>query len=344
MSFIEKTNKNIDLAQLSVSHTPMGMMQDVKMPNFIGGNQTESGKTLGKRTTSMTELGPPNTTKKTTKVALSGGERSSATPEKLKPDMTSRIRVFGMLRDAFAQDKIEEIEKFFEKDPDFIWTNEDDQTVLHYAAKFSKNKKILEYVIDNYPYIDSVDNKGKTALNHAAFRGNSTAVELLLSKNADPNTPDNEGNTPLLSAVDGNKIDVVKQLLNYDVDPNTANKKGRTAIEVSIIWFHLDILQHLVDSLTDPEEKNRTLASTLDLAFTYGGDVPQNGKHIGEEGGLIEVVNFLIDQGVDVNKPIGSNKITPLQFAKNYDYRDLADILINKGAEHTPSPKNAYMS
>ncbi len=69
--------------------------------------------------------------------------------------------------------------------------------------------------------INTVDDKGWTALRGAVFGENIAAVKFLLKNKADPNIQlKDDGTTSLLWAVDNEDIEIVKALLDAGANPN----------------------------------------------------------------------------------------------------------------------------
>lgn len=98
-------------------------------------------------------------------------------------------------------------------------------------AAHSGHIEILELLMpDN---IDIKDNRGRTALFHAASNNNTRTVEYLLQRGADPNIRDNEGLLPLHFAAwldEEPVMDVLLPLLKQPDDVNVQDNKGRTLL------------------------------------------------------------------------------------------------------------------
>ncbi len=77
---------------------------------------------------------------------------------------------------------------------------------------------------------------GRTALHHAAQRGDAAMAALLLDAGADPNATDTEGNTPLHllagAPPSAESVDLAKSLLAYGADATRTNARGRTPVRV----------------------------------------------------------------------------------------------------------------
>jgi ankyrin repeat protein len=71
---------------------------------------------------------------------------------------------------------------------------------------------------------------GLTALLFATRSGCLKCAESLIAAGADVNKPNPDGITPLINALDGSKFDVAMLLLDKGADPHVWDKHGRTAI------------------------------------------------------------------------------------------------------------------
>ncbi|MCR5257463.1 MAG: ankyrin repeat domain-containing protein, partial [Desulfovibrio sp.] len=71
--------------------------------------------------------------------------------------------------------------------------------------------------------------RGETALHHAASRGSTTMLEILLDKGVDVNAKDKHGITPIHLAAQNDSSDAVKLLLERGADINAKIIDGKYA-------------------------------------------------------------------------------------------------------------------
>lgn len=76
--------------------------------------------------------------------------------------------------------------------------------------------------------------KGQTALNFAACRGATAAVEILLASGADPLLCDNQGCSPLFWPCVGGHSVTVQALIKGGCDPNAEDKGGMTPLALAV--------------------------------------------------------------------------------------------------------------
>jgi ankyrin repeat protein len=74
--------------------------------------------------------------------------------------------------------------------------DEKGRNALHMAAKFNRERKIIELLLNKIP-IDQCDATGTTALHHAIMTSNTEIVQCLLDNGADPKKQDQIGRWPL---------------------------------------------------------------------------------------------------------------------------------------------------
>lgn len=76
-------------------------------------------------------------------------------------------------------------------------TNGDGETVLMKASSLTSSEQTIKVLIEHHGDLNLRDNKGRTAVMHAASSCCSDAIPLLLQNGADPNARDNDGKTAL---------------------------------------------------------------------------------------------------------------------------------------------------
>lgn len=92
-------------------------------------------------------------------------------------------------------------------------------------------KELLEG--DEGRNVDSIDEKGRTALFFAAGIGSEKCVRMLLEEGADLHWQDEDGYTALHLAAGYVHTSVVKVLLEFGANPEEEDKKGRSPLSLS---------------------------------------------------------------------------------------------------------------
>merc|ERR1712034_29563 len=159
---------------------------------------------------------------------------------------------------------------------------------------------------------------GESALTMAAQHGFSNAVKFLISKGANKEHFTNEHHTPLSLAVTQNHFKVVQDLFQEWISPNS----------------HEDLYLHLLPIFN---VKSREIAQLLvdNDAITSGlyNNKNQSPLTVASQNGFLDVVQFFLDDGLDINHSDSNNK-TPLFYALKNKHQDIANLLISKGAKN----------
>jgi len=111
-----------------------------------------------------------------------------------------------------------------------------------------------------YLGIDSVNEKGVSALHRAVCGGHSGIVALLLSKGANANLKDSLKRTPLHWAASLGFIDCVRLLLPHSVDLWAEDCSGRSPSELASLNRHSSVVD-LLESTMDLEKDDPLLSS-----------------------------------------------------------------------------------
>lgn len=100
------------------------------------------------------------------------------------------------------------------------------------AAEHGNIKGVAD-MINNGLSVDTIDEKGYTALMWAAYKGANKLIDLLLEKKADINKQDQGGLTALHWAAFKGFTSIAKSLLQAGASRNIEDKKGHTPLELA---------------------------------------------------------------------------------------------------------------
>jgi uncharacterized protein len=121
------------------------------------------------------------------------------------------------------------------------WRDEKGRTALHHAAGFGAAQAI-EYLLDKGADIEAADKKGLRALHHvaeSASKGAGAAITALLERGADIEARNRNGTTPLLYALLRNRAVTAEALVAAGADKKAGNKTGNTPLKEAAIRRHL---------------------------------------------------------------------------------------------------------
>merc|ERR1712034_179475 len=158
---------------------------------------------------------------------------------------------------------------------------------------------------------------GESALSIAAKHGFSNIVKFLISKGAEKQYFTNDYDTPLSLAVSQNHLKVVQVLFEQWISPNSHEQP----------FVHLSPIFNV---------KSREIAQLLvdNDAITHGiyNEKKQSPLTVACQNGYFDVVEFFLDDGLDINHLDSENK-TPLFYALTNKHYDIAHLLISQGAQ-----------
>ena len=206
--------------------------------------------------------------------------------------------------------------------------NRQGENALYYAVA-KMNSEVVNLLLEQDDILpDLKTGHGTTPLHLACYKGSHKIAALLLNKNADVNAQDNGGHSPLYLAVQENHPDVVRLLLDQDgVIVDLKNNEGVAPVQRACYDSYQNIVALLLSKGANVNTQNNGGFSPLLDA------VEQNHP---------DLVQLLLDQD-DILVDLKTNKgWTPLFKACYKGYRNIALLLLNKGADVNAQNDEGY--
>jgi quinoprotein dehydrogenase-associated probable ABC transporter substrate-binding protein len=158
-----------------------------------------------------------------------------------------------------------------------------------------------------------------TELNNAVVADDQTRVGYLLEqKHADVNAVDLQGETPLHHALVQRSPAMVKFLIAHGADVNGRDRDGWTPIMTAAYCDDGEDVKVLAAHGADANAVSNQKLTALGVAAQYGKD---------------NAALALIQVGADPGRAVGDGGYTPLMLASANDAKQLAQALIQKGAD-----------
>ncbi|GAB1192407.1 hypothetical protein APSETT444_001598 [Aspergillus pseudonomiae] len=169
---------------------------------------------------------------------------------------------------------------------------------------------------------NEIDGKGQVLLSHAAEKGHSEMLWLLLTRSdVRPNGRDINDYTPLSRAAEYGQEAIVKLLLaRNDVEPDLGDEIGRTPLSYAAASGKLAVVKLLLQSgKVNADSRDKFGRTPLSRAAEFGHEA---------------VVKLLLEKGVDVDAKDEQRGQTPLSWAatKN-DHDAVVALLLDNGAD-----------
>jgi ankyrin repeat protein len=166
---------------------------------------------------------------------------------------------------------------------------------------------------------------------HAAMRGNYLEFTKLLPK-ANLQFRTSHNRTFIHAAVIGKNLEIIEQLLQKKVDVNAKDKEGDTALQLATEHNSIPVVKLLLKYGADAREHKE-----------IPGEISSDGRQAkgwqetpllhALEYGYLELAQILIENGADVNVR-NRNQASPLQLATGrYGYFKIVGLLVAKGAD-----------
>uniref|UniRef100_A0A672PX48 Poly [ADP-ribose] polymerase n=1 Tax=Sinocyclocheilus grahami TaxID=75366 RepID=A0A672PX48_SINGR len=187
-------------------------------------------------------------------------------------------------------------------------------TPLHFAAGYNR-VAVVEYLLQHGADVHAKDKGGLVPLHNACSYGHYEVAELLVLHGAVVNMADLWKFTPLHEAAAKGKYEICKLLLQHGADPTKKNRDGNTPLDL------------VKDGDTDIQDLLRGDAALLDAA---------------KKGCLSRVKKLCTPDNVNCRNTQGRHS-TPLPLAAGYNNQEVAEYLLQHGAEVNSQDKGGLI-
>uniref|UniRef100_A0A667XGK0 Ankyrin repeat and SOCS box containing 2a, tandem duplicate 2 n=1 Tax=Myripristis murdjan TaxID=586833 RepID=A0A667XGK0_9TELE len=194
---------------------------------------------------------------------------------------------------------------------------------LHEAAYYGQLQCLRILIRAQPDQVNRCDLRGQSALLLAAARQNTSCVECLLERGADPNIADKEGDTPLFKACDRSDERGVELLLRFGASVNRSCSQRATALHEAARHGQVKVCGMLLQAGADLSATNIYGIRPLFTAAQTGG---------------VDILNFLIRKGADVNGQ-AADGATPLYEASKNGHVSAVETLLSHKADANRASK-----
>ena len=175
---------------------------------------------------------------------------------------------------------------------------------------------------------------GGTPLHRAVADNRIECLELLLTSGAKIDAKDDDGYTPLHRAVADNRIECLELLLTSGAKIDAKDDDGYTPLHRAVAGFpyskNRPIVELLISKGSDINAINNAGYTPLQTSIEYCGGIEECSKK--------EMFDLLIARGANIEA--GSSGMSALQIALVNNRKNMADVLIAKGAGGAGSDVN----
>ncbi|MBU2061297.1 MAG: ankyrin repeat domain-containing protein [Bacteroidetes bacterium] len=199
----------------------------------------------------------------------------------------------------------------------------DNRIYLHWAA-YSGNDAIVSLLLDKGSNINAPDSHGTTPITFAANAGqsNTKVYDALFKAGINPATKYNDGANLLLLAISNDKdLVLTKYFVSKGMSLQYADTEGKTAFDYAARSGNIALLKNLIsqkvkytnNAVLFAAEGSRRETNKLDVYQYLINDLKLNAASTNTDGqtalhfvsrkpNQIEIINFLLENGVPVDK------------------------------------------
>ena len=215
----------------------------------------------------------------------------------------------------------------------------DGMTALHWAVR-ADDADTTQMLIRAGANVSAANRYGITPLSLAATNGNAVITRALIKAGANVNAAGADGETVLMTAARAGNADVVAALVDRGANVNASEAwQGQTALMMAAFENHGAAIKTLMAHGADGTARSKEL-SFPDYRYETNGmavfQLPKGGwtaLMYAARQNAAEAVAALADAHVDLNATTKQEGTTALQIAVINIHYDLANLLLEKGAD-----------
>ncbi|HUK36182.1 MAG TPA: ankyrin repeat domain-containing protein [Vicinamibacterales bacterium] len=215
----------------------------------------------------------------------------------------------------------------------------DGMTALHWAVR-SDDADSVQLLLKAGANVNAANRYGITPLSLAATNGNAAITRTLLKAGANPNVLGADGETILMTAARAGSADVVSALIDRGANVNASEQwQGQTALMWAAAENHGAVIKTLAAHGVELNARSKELNFPEYRYETNGMAVFQLPKGgwtalmYAARQNAMEGVAALADVHADLNATTKQEGTTALQIAIINIHYDLANLLLEKGAD-----------
>ncbi|GBM18725.1 Tankyrase-1 [Araneus ventricosus] len=229
-------------------------------------------------------------------------------------------------------------------------SNMDIEYQLLEAAKAGDTEVVKRILATHLPVVNcrDVDGRQSTPLHFAAGYNRVSVVEYLLQHGADVHAKDKGGLVPLHNACSYGHYEVAELLVKYGANVNVADLWKFTPLHEAAAKGKYEIVKLLLKHGADATKKNRDSHTPLDLVKEGDQDVADLLRgdsallDAAKKGNLNRVMKLVTPENINCRDSQGRNS-TPLHLAAGYNNLDVAEFLLEHGADVNAQDKGGLI-
>ncbi|KAL1610698.1 hypothetical protein SLS60_002368 [Paraconiothyrium brasiliense] len=220
--------------------------------------------------------------------------------------------------------------------------------LTHAAAEGHRN--IVEVLLVHHADIEHRDDRSRTPLMWAAFRGRTDVVKLLIDRQANPDVKEEpNGQSILMLAAHGGRAEIVEMLLDRNAVLEYTTQSSPTALAIASEAGHESVVKLLLDKGANREARDdqsltplmhavdRGYTNIMQLLLDRGAKINavdfygHTALYYAAAKGRTEYLRTLIMNGAELDRK-NTSKLTPLWAAVREEHTEAAELLIDNGA------------